>query len=206
MILVTNSATGSICRGLGGGDVRYMLAEGLPRDWIVDSRNASSDLPVVLWVGRLLPRKAPSLALRAFAELRRRMSARLVIARDVELLGRVPWQEMRSLYDSADVFLFTSLRDSSGSQFLEALGRGLPAVALNHHGVGDTEVGTGALKVDLPPKPDDLPGRLATALEAVLSDGAWEARSEAAIRWAANHTWPAKAAAATKFYSEILSS
>ena len=36
--LVTNSATAATCRRLGGADVRYMLADGLPRDWLVGPR------------------------------------------------------------------------------------------------------------------------------------------------------------------------
>jgi glycosyltransferase involved in cell wall biosynthesis len=170
----------------------------------------------------LLPRKAPVLALQAFAELRRSMPARLLMAgdgplfhqladmvdelglsEDVELLGRVPWNELKSLYDSASVFLFTSLRDSSGSQFLEALSRGLPAVALDHHGIGDVNVGAAALKVPLPRDPQALPGRIASAMHTVLSDDEWESRSKAGVSWAAGHTWAAKAAAATQFYRQV---
>ena len=220
--LVTNSATAAACQRLGAPDIRYMLAEGLPADWLGDARPRPAGIPVVLWVGRLLPRKAPTLALQAFAELRRRMPARMVIvgdgplltqvrklvdrlglAEDVQLLGRVPWDNIRSLYDSASVFLFTSLRDSSGSQFLEALSRGLPAVALDHHGIADMEIGPAALKVALPQKPSDLPSRLASALQTILCDQEWELRSAAGVNWAAGHLWPAKAAAASKIYHEI---
>ncbi len=223
--LVTNSATAAACRRLGAADVRYMLAEGLPRDWLVDARPRPTGIPVVLWVGRLLPRKAPTLALEAFAELRRAMRARLVVAGDgpllgqvrmmverlgladdVQLLGRVPWEDLKSFYDSASVFLFTSLRDSSGSQFLEALSRGLPAVALDHHGIGDVDVGPAALKVALPQRPRDLPSRLAAALQTILCDPQWELRSAAGVNWAAGHIWPAKAAAATQIYREIAKS
>ena len=223
--LVTNSATAAACHRLGAADVRYMLAEGLPRDWLVDARSRPTGIPVVLWVGRLLPRKAPTLALQAFAELRRAMPARLVVAgdgplfgqvrtmverlgltEDVQLLGRLPWDDIKSLYDSASVFLFTSLRDSSSSQFLEALSRGLPAVALDHHGIGDVDVGPAALKVALPQRPRDLPGRLASALQTILCDHEWEVRSAAGVNWAAGHVWPAKAAAATQIYREIVRS
>lgn len=220
--LVTNSATGEACRRLGAKDVRYMLAEGIPADWVVERRSRPSGVPIVLWVGRLLPRKAPVLALQAFAELRRTMTARLVVVgdgpllsamqsavsdlgiEDVELLGRVPWTEMRRLYDSASVFLFTSLRDSSGSQFLEALAQGVPAVALDHHGIGDLDVGGAAIKVPLPRDPDRLPADLAAALDRVLRDPRWEERSADATRWASGHTWPAKAAAATAVYEDIV--
>jgi len=221
--LVTNSATAAACRRLGGADIRYMLAEGLTRDWIVDTHPRPTGIPVVLWVGRMLPRKAPTLALEAFAELRRALPARLImagdgplfgqvrttverldLAEDVQLLGRVPWTDIRHLYDSASVFLFTSLRDSSGSQFLEALSRGLPAVALDHHGIGDADVGPAALKVALPQRPRNLAGRLASALKTILCDHEWELRSAAGINWAAGNVWPAKATAATQIYQEIL--
>jgi glycosyltransferase involved in cell wall biosynthesis len=173
----------------------------------------------------MLPRKAPTLAVQAFAELRRAIPARLVmagggplleqvrsevnrlgLARDVDLLGQVPWTGIRSLYDAASVFLFTSLRDSSGSQFLEALSRGLPAVALDHHGIGDLQVGSAAVKVALPPRPQELPARLAEALRTVLSDPDWESRSRTGLQWAAGHVWSAKAAAATRIYQDVLSS
>ena len=223
VVLATNSATMAACRRLGATDVRYMLAEGLPTEWLVDPRPRPTGIPVVLWVGRLLRLKAPTLAIQAFAELRRVMPARLIVAgdgpargqvlsavkrlrldEDVQLLGHVPWDEIRGLYDSASVLLFTSLRDSSGAQFLEALGRGLPAVALDHHGIADADVGPAALKVALPPDPHELPGRLASALETILCDDEWESRSAAAVKWAAEHTWPAKAAAATQIYHEVV--
>jgi glycosyltransferase involved in cell wall biosynthesis len=200
-----------------------MLAEGLPAEWLGEQRARPTGTPVVLWVGRFLARKAPALAVEAFAELRRRMPARLVmagdgplleqtrslvdrlgLAQDVELLGRVPWTEINELYDSATAFLFTSLRDSSGSQFLEALGRGLPAVALNHHGIGDADVGAAAIKVDLPAEPAELPALLGEALHDVLTDDAWSERSAGAVDWAAQHTWPAKAARATTIYADVL--
>jgi glycosyltransferase involved in cell wall biosynthesis len=224
VVLVTNSDTAQVCRELGGQDVRYMLAEGLPPQWISAERSRPSGLPTVLWVGRFLPRKAPTLAVEAFAELRSRVPARLVMAgtgplfektrsrvrelgleADVEMLGHVPWREITELYDSATVFLFSSLRDSSGSQFLEALGRGLPAVALDHHGVGETDVGIAAVKVPLPEEPAELPRLLGGALLDVVTDDGWAERSAAGVTWAAQHTWPAKAAIATKVYADAVS-
>jgi glycosyltransferase involved in cell wall biosynthesis len=220
--LVTNSDTGVAARRMGATDVRYMLAEGLPDDWLGEARQPPAGPPVVLWVGRMLPRKAPTLSVEAFAELRRVLPARLVMVGDgpmmpqvrqavarlgladnVELLGRVPWAEVKQLYDSASVLLFPSLRDSSGMQFLEALGRGLPAVALDHHGIADLDVGPAAIKVPLPQVPAELPGDLAAALRQILTGDDWELRSGAAVKWAAEHVWSAKAAAATELYKDV---
>jgi glycosyltransferase involved in cell wall biosynthesis len=223
-ILATNSATAAACQRLGAADVRYMLADGLPNDWLADPRPRPTGTPVVLWVGRLLRLKAPTLAIQAFAELRRAMPAHLIVAgdgplrgqvratverlglaEDVQMLGHVPWDTIRRLYDSASVLLFTSLRDSFGAQLLEALGRGLPAVALDHHGIADVDVGPAALKVALPAWPRDLPGHLGSALQRLLCDNEWEARSAAGVGWAAGHLWPVRAVAATQIYREVAS-
>jgi glycosyltransferase involved in cell wall biosynthesis len=220
--LVCNSATAAAARRLGSPDVRFMLADGLPTDWLGESRVWPAGTPVVLWVGRMLARKSPVLAVEAFAQLRRVMPARLVmagdgplegqvraaverlgIAEDVQLLGRVAPPEVKSLYDSSSVMLFTSLRESFGAPFLEALGRGLPTVALDLHGIRDIDVGAAALKVALPQEPRDLPGRVGSALITILSDGEWESRSAAAVKWAADWVWPAKVAAATEIYREL---
>jgi glycosyltransferase involved in cell wall biosynthesis len=220
--LVANSATAAAARRLGAADVRPMMADSLPREWLADARLRPNGTPVVLWVGRLLPHKAPVLAVEAFAGLRRTMPARLVIAgdgplsgqvrataqrlgiaQDVQMLGHVSWDEIKSLYDSATVFLFTSLRETFGAPFLEALGRGLPAVAVDLHGIADVDAGPAAVKVALTPRPRDLPGRLTSALQTVLRDDEWELRSTAAVKWAAERIWPEKAVAATQIYREI---
>jgi glycosyltransferase involved in cell wall biosynthesis len=223
--LVNNSATAAACQRLGAADIRYMLADGLATDWVVGPRSQPRGTPVVLWVGSLLPRKAPTLAVEAFAELRRTMSARLIIAgdgplrgqvhatiqrlgltQDVQMPGKVSWGEIRSLYDSASVLLFTSLRESFGAPFIEALGRGLPVVALDLAGIADADVGSAALKVALPPRAGDLPRRIGSALQTILCDREWESRSVAGVKWAAEWIWPAKAAAATQIYREVVGS
>ena len=154
-----------------------MLADGLVPSWIGAVHAQPAGTPVVLFIGRLIPRKAPTLAVEAFAELRRKIPARLVIAGDgplrgkvletierlgvtddVQLLGAVPFGDVKSVYDSASVLLFTSLRESFGAPFLEALGRGLPAVALDYSGIGDADVGRAAVKVALPAEPTGAAG------------------------------------------------
>jgi glycosyltransferase involved in cell wall biosynthesis len=220
--LVCNSDTEAAARRLGAQDVRFMLADGMPTEWLGEQRSRPDGLPVVFWVGRLLPRKAPVLAIEAFAELRKIMPARLVMAgdgplreqvrsavqrlgidQDVQLLGQVPLADVKPLYDAASVLLFTTLRESIGAPILEAMGRGLPAVALDHHGIADADVGSAAVKVPLPARSRDLPARMGAALAEILSDSRWEARSVAAINWAAGWVWPAKVANAIKIYHEI---
>ena len=221
--LVNNADTAAVCRRLGARDVRYMLADGLAPSWIGTAHTQPEGIPVVLYIGRLIARKAPALAVEAFAELRRKMPARMLIvgdgplrgqvrstierlgvSDDVEMRGHIPFGDVKSVYDSASVLLFPSLRESFGAPFIEALGRGLPAVALDHQGIHDADVGEAAVKVPVPADPRELPGRLATAMQTVLTDGEWQSRSAAGIKWASDWIWPVKAAAAVEIYAEIV--
>jgi glycosyltransferase involved in cell wall biosynthesis len=224
VMLIGNSATASAAARLGARDIRVMLSDGVSRSWMGAMHSQPTGTPIVLFMGRLISRKSPTLAVEAFAELRKRMPARMIIAGDgplrdkvratiarhglgneVEMLGQVPHEEIRSLYDAASVLLFTSLRESFGAPFLEAFGRGLPAVTLDLHGIGDADVGEAAVKVPLPARPHDLPGHLGQALAQVLTDNQWESRSAAAIKFASDCLWSVKAAEATKIYEEIAS-
>ena len=100
-----------------------------------------------------MPRKALSLLIKALARLpddaryelrvlgegseRRRCEQ---LARDLGVdphctwLGWVSYEQAISQYDWADVFAFTSLRDTTGTVVLEALGAGLPVMCLDHQG------------------------------------------------------------------------
>jgi glycosyltransferase involved in cell wall biosynthesis len=224
VILVGNLATATAVARLGARDIRSMLSDGMSQSWCGAAHSQPAGTPIVLFMGRLISRKSPTLAVEAFAELRKRMPARMLIAGDgplrdkvratinrlgvsgdVEMLGHVPHEEIRQLYDSSSVLLFTSLRESFGAPFLEAFGRGIPAVTLDLHGIGDAEVGAAAVKVPLAAHPHELPGHLGQALAEVLTDNEWESRSAAGIKFASNCLWSVKAAEATKIYEEIAS-
>ena len=225
VVLATNRDTAHRIRRLGRADSRMMLADGL-RDELVrePSRQAPrSGPPTVLWVGRLNPLKAPGLALQAFSLLQAdlhdarlvvvgdgplrpeldRLAAELKVSASVRFRGRLPWEQTMAAYDDADVLLFTSLRDSFGAQTLEAWGRGLPVVHLDHHGVGDFSAPGGAVPVALG-APADLPQRLAHALAEVLSDEPARKRmGRAGLEWARQHTWTAKAELAERLYYTV---
>ena len=114
-----------------------------------------SRTPSVLWVGKMEARKEPFSAIEVGEELRRLdIGARLVMIGDgwlydrvrhevssrsleasVELRGRVPHSRMQDAYAEANVFLFTSHRDTFGVQNLEAMSHGLPVVFRSSRGV-----------------------------------------------------------------------
>ena len=67
----------------------------------------------------------------------RQRARRLGIDDRIDWLGWRPHDEMLQHYSWADVFAFTSLRDTSGAVVLEAFSNGVPVIALDHQGAAD---------------------------------------------------------------------
>jgi glycosyltransferase involved in cell wall biosynthesis len=223
LILATNRETRKLLKSVTGTDVQLMLDCGLQTDWV--SATPPVDRPVreltILWAGRLEHRKALPLALEALANVKG-IQARLLIAGSgdlrprletmagklgltgrVEFLGSVPYAMMQSLFERADVFLFTSLRDSFGSVVLEAMAKGLPIVTLDHQGVGSFVPDDAGIKVPVT-NPKKTVRSLAAAIEklgkspAVLSN-----MRLASWSFAQEQTWSRRAEQMTKIYQEV---
>lgn len=115
---------------------------------------------VFVYAGDLVKRKGVHLAIGAFRQLspERRRLVRFLIAGDgpyrpdldalvqehglgdvVTFLGRQPFEQMRALYDQADVFLFPSLGDYRALTTFEAMSRGAAILGSVHDGgTGET--------------------------------------------------------------------
>lgn len=110
----------------------------------------------ILWVGRLESWKALPLLLKAVAQLPSEVPFELRIvgsgsrelrlkrmAEHLQIADRVDWVPLPDCgardehYRWADLFAFTSLRDTSGTGLLEALAAGTPVVGLDHQGARD---------------------------------------------------------------------
>lgn len=108
----------------------------------------------IAWVGVLTPRKGPLLALDIASALNgmgvdfrlriagtgpwqqlleQRIQA-LGLQDKIILEGAVPFEAMSAFYHDSDVFLFTSLQDTTGTVVAEAMSHGLPVVTLDHQG------------------------------------------------------------------------
>lgn len=129
-------------------------------------RDAQAPLRI-LWSGRLQPWKGLPLLLKGLAELPsdvryqlrvlgqgpresqwRQLAVQLGIAEHIEWAGWPEYAGQLPHYDWADVFAFTSLRDTSGTGLLEALAAGAPIVGLDHQGAADIMTTRCAIPVD----------------------------------------------------------
>ncbi|HXE35334.1 MAG TPA: WecB/TagA/CpsF family glycosyltransferase [Verrucomicrobiae bacterium] len=224
-LLATNHDTAKVLAQIGGRDVRLFLDSGLSSNFVFRdpiSRPDDGSL-TLLWVGRMQPRKALPLALEALArtkdlrvklliagdgEMRKpweRYAERLDIGSRVEFLGRLPWQEMPRLYQSADAFLFTSLQDSFGTQVLEAMGHGLPILTLDHQGVASFVPPEAGIKVPVTAPEQTLQGLAEGIRRLALFPAERRKMGDAAHAYAKTQTWDKRAECLSNLYEEVLS-
>jgi glycosyltransferase involved in cell wall biosynthesis len=117
--------------------------------------------------------------------------------------GRIPWSDVLESYDNADLFLFTSLRDTEGAQLLEAMGRGLPILTLDHHGAAMLVTDKVGVKIPVSTAASTAE-RLSRAIEqlAVDRERLFE-MGEAAIHAAHGYTWERKALEMVGIYDSL---
>jgi glycosyltransferase involved in cell wall biosynthesis len=167
-------------------------------------RLAGRNMRRILWVGRALPIKGLPLAIHVLSllpddytltvlgdgpdlERAQRAASTLGVTDRVTFTGRLPWDEVLAEMDTAAVILFTSVRDTTGAQVLEAAARGTPVAAIAQHGIADYVPRTAGVLVP-PGPPATVAASLADGLLHLLTDEAhWNAASAASLEFAARH-------------------
>lgn len=224
-VLAANDDTLELIREMGRPDVRLQFDNGVGVDYLAPGPRSfkGGDSAVrLIWVGRMLPRKALPMALDALAKVRhdwmltivgngmaeaevRQMIAERGLTNRVHWAGRrLSWDEVRAAYLEHDALLFTSLRETSGVQLLEAMALGLPVITLDLHGARDVVPDDAGIKVPVT-TPAAVVCALASAIDrfASMSVEQKNAMSRAGWEFARTSTWPMRAAAAELLYREI---
>lgn len=224
LVLVTNKETAAIVERYGSNNVRYFLDSGIGDNQLlanVPDRSSRSTLEL-LWVGRLLHRKALPLALQALHAVGD-LSVHLTVAGDgpmrgiykrdiqrlglqdrVTILGMVPLERVFELCRVSDALLFTSICDTFGSQVLEAMAQGLPVITLDHQGVGAFLPGAASIKVPVTTPTETVTG-LANAIRSLENSAALRSSMAiAALEFARTQTWPRRIARMNDLYAEVV--
>ncbi len=120
----------------------------------------------LLWVGGIWPRKGLKILLDALhegdfhnyqlnivgngkdKEKCEKLVKKYGLEDKITFLGALGYNEVNNLYVEADIFVFTSLRDTSGNVVLEAMSHGLPVISINHHGVGEIVTDFTGMKIE----------------------------------------------------------
>ncbi len=223
LLLATNSDTLNIANDMGVKRSELFLDTGLPDHYFAKAHKTgfTTKKMNILWVGRLLERKAIKLALQVVAKLDFPFSMTILgdgpedafindwikdlgLSDRVQWKGRVPWDEVQTAYEEHEVFLFTSLRDSFGSQLLEAMSNGLAIVTLDHQGGHDFVPDEAGIRVRVT-NPESTIKHLATALTNLHENPQKLAQmSKTGLEFARQNNWTIKAAEMTKMYQSVV--
>ena len=223
LLLAANCESATVLRRTGAGNVELLPDIGVATELLQprSSDQTASHKLVVLWAGRLLRFKGLTIFLRVAKAVRtrhvrflvagwgrhrwvERYVRRLGLSNRVEFLGHVPWPELQQRFAEADLFVFTSLRDTFGSVNLEALAKGCPVMCLDHQGVGTHLLDDAAIKVP-PTTPDGVVQAMAGHIDSLAADRPRLRRmSEAASRFATTQQWNDRALVMEQLYRQVL--
>ncbi|WP_080240503.1 glycosyltransferase family 4 protein [Spirosoma rigui] len=169
-VIVTNRDTMALVERLRpNGPVERIWDAGLSASFLPAApivRAPGSTLKL-LWVGRLLPRKALELTIQALGSVDQTLPITLTIVGGqgemadqvpqyieqygvsdrVNWVGHVSYEQVRTHYAQSDVFFFTSLRDSCPHQLLEAMAFSLPVITLDLHGQAELVTDSTGLRI-----------------------------------------------------------
>ncbi len=184
-VLVWNEDTRRMVQTLGRSSAVAKVFGGVGQSFIPHQppRRFSGPVLELVWVGRLMPRKALELSLHGLSKVSPEVPVHLTIVGDgemgryvaeyiatyqletrVEWVGKVDYERVKEYYCKADVFLFTSLRDTGPAQLMEAMAYSLPVVTLDLHGQAELVNASTGIRVPVT-EPETVASELARAIE-----------------------------------------
>jgi glycosyltransferase involved in cell wall biosynthesis len=233
VIAVSQAAAGELDAHMSLPSERIrVIPEGVDQPYLVPDPETISearhryrlgDVPYVLWVGSLEPRKGVGTLVAAMARLALGgggtppadlvlagypgwQNSRLIAAEDkarlgpaFHQLGRLPEVELQALYAGATVFAFPSIHEGFGLPVLEAMAAGVPVVASDIPAI--REVAGDAAVLAAPGDADAW----AEALEGVLGSTPRQVQlARAGRQRAALFPWTMTATATIEVYEELI--
>jgi glycosyltransferase involved in cell wall biosynthesis len=155
-------------------------------------REARAPIPSLLLVGRISDdRNYPALC---------QQIQSLGLMDSVQILGYVSHQDLLTLYEISDLFIFLSLYEGFGLPPLEAMARGTPVVSSSRGALGEVLAGSSALLVD----PDNEMEIAHDIDELLTSKEALQSRGEQGRAHALRFTWSRTGETTVAAYEELL--
>jgi glycosyltransferase involved in cell wall biosynthesis len=220
----SHAAQRDLARHLGI-EAKVMLETGIGAPLVERREPPNGDRPLrLLWAGRQRTWKGFPLLTQAIAKLPkdfnyeltvlgvgqshdgwRRQAERLGVADRIRWVGWPEYADTLPYYSWADAFLFTSLRDTSGTGLLESLAAGTPIIGLDHQGAADIMSAESAMPIAVH-SPEQVARDVAAAIVTLGSDpDLWSQKSLASQQRAKQFQWSVLAARMEQEYQRVLS-
>jgi len=128
------------------------------------------------------------------------LAAELGVARRCTFLGDSRMSDLVEQLDWAHLFVFTSLRDTSDTAVLEALGHGVPVMCFDHQGAGDIVTASCGVKIPVT-HPGHAIAAMASSIRSLAQDRSRLIQlSAGACDRARNFLWSENAARMASIY------
>ena len=205
LLLACNSENQRAFAAVHGRTPEILAGNGIPALLAQRPKRRAHSTLRLLWVGRLEYLKALPVLLRALTRLPASLSyelrimgrgpkraewqgvaARLGVAARVVWLPYLEQEQVDEEYREADLFIFTSMRETIPTVVIEALSAGLPIIYLDHLGLRDMIPPECGLGVELR-TPRQVVRDLALAIARLAGDAAARERMGAASALQARH-------------------
>jgi glycosyltransferase involved in cell wall biosynthesis len=223
MVLCCNQETLKVIRENKARQSHLFLDAGLPLNFIPEQLpfRMDDERLNILWVGRVYALKGLKLALSALEKVHIPYKLNIVgdgpwghkipgwikmfgLGKNVEWFGQLPWTELTHFYSQSNVFLFTSIRESFGSQLLEAMAYGLPIITLDHFGASTFIPADASIKIPVK-TPQETVNNLSKAIEKIWQEPERRKRmGEAAFNYSKSVTWDKKVLEMEEIYKSLL--
>lgn len=222
-IFTANSTGQSDLQKHLGKPSEVQLEIGIDEAWLCEKevRDASEPLRI-LWAGRLKPWKSLPLLLRGLANLPASMnySVRVLgvgecqsrwqrLAKDLGIADRIEWvgwphyEASKAHYQWADVFAFTSMRDTSGTGILEALATSTPIVGVSHQGLVDIITSDCGIPIEVAHQDKVVQGFRDAILHLAADRSELQRLSAGALLRAQDFTWAQLGAQMDRSYAAV---
>jgi len=203
--------------------LRVMLETGVHIVNTLSSHDFYHDGPLrILWSGVFENRKALHLLLEALAlmpahvsyELRilgkgplerrwKKIAQRLNVDKHCHWMGWLDHPRAVEQHQWADVFVFSSLRDTSGNVVLESLAAGIPVLCLDHQGMADIITDECGVKLPVTTPEEVIVGMRNTLVRWHENRDELQQLGNGAMRRAAEYSWDKQGLRMLEVYREV---
>ncbi len=220
-VVAASQSAAQELRALTGKQLDVDLETGIDHTILPQRGSRDVNQPFkMLWAGRLREWKSLPLLLHALNNLPRdlryqlrvvgdgdrqtawkRLADKLGVASHIEWIERPTYSESLAYYRWADAFVFTSLRDTSGTGLVEALAAGAPIIGVNHQGAADVMTDECAIRVPVTNWQSAVTGFRDGIVKLAADAGLWQRLSHGATDRAHHFEWSQRSSIMQNIYN-----